>query len=260
MRGIKCVAAGFAAAIALGLSSPQTMAQGLLTIEPHPFDSTMSPYPLGPLRKIRGDLCPDICRGFRACRRRLCRRRLRRRRGGPGPLPPASSSGHGGKARAPSHGRPPCGHRRIDKRRAARPPASARSCRWLRAMASARRPRRSVFPPPRSTSSKTRAATRQRRSTGAASRNSWANESRALRRMIGRGPPNDLPSGRAASAGDDRADRRGVAAAVDAPPQCLVGNSSGEGISASENGSSRTTSPRSSVTLRVADNRFGCPR
>jgi hypothetical protein len=53
MRGIKCVSAGFAALL-LGLSSPQTMAQGQLTIEPHPFDSIMSPYPLGPLQKFGG--------------------------------------------------------------------------------------------------------------------------------------------------------------------------------------------------------------
>jgi hypothetical protein len=53
MRGINCVSAGFAA-IVLGLSSPQTMAQGQLTIEPHPFDRIMSPYPLGPLQKFGG--------------------------------------------------------------------------------------------------------------------------------------------------------------------------------------------------------------
>ena len=62
MRGIKCVSAGFAA-IALGLSSPQTMAQGQLTIEPHPFDSTMSPYPLGPLQKF-GEFTPGYVGRF----------------------------------------------------------------------------------------------------------------------------------------------------------------------------------------------------
>jgi hypothetical protein len=62
MRGIKCVSAGFAA-IALGLSSPQTMAQGQLTIEPHPFDSTMSPYPLGPLQKF-GEFTPGYMGRF----------------------------------------------------------------------------------------------------------------------------------------------------------------------------------------------------
>lgn len=62
MRGMKCVSAGFAA-IALGLSSPQTMAQGQLTIEPHPFDSTMSPYPLGPLQKF-GEFTPGYVGRF----------------------------------------------------------------------------------------------------------------------------------------------------------------------------------------------------
>jgi hypothetical protein len=45
------------AAILLALSSHQTMAQGLLPIEPHPFDNLISPYPLGPLQKF-GDLSP----------------------------------------------------------------------------------------------------------------------------------------------------------------------------------------------------------
>jgi hypothetical protein len=63
MRGIKYVSAGFAAAIALGLSSPQTGAQGLLTIEPHPLDSTMSPYPLGPLQKF-GEFSPGYVPQF----------------------------------------------------------------------------------------------------------------------------------------------------------------------------------------------------
>ena len=62
MRGIKCVSAGFAV-IMLGLSSPQTEAQGLLTIEPHPFDSTMSPYPLGPLQKF-GEFAPGYVGRF----------------------------------------------------------------------------------------------------------------------------------------------------------------------------------------------------
>jgi hypothetical protein len=45
------------AAILLALSSHQTMAQGLLETAPQPFDSFMSPYPLGPLQKF-GDLSP----------------------------------------------------------------------------------------------------------------------------------------------------------------------------------------------------------
>jgi hypothetical protein len=45
------------AAVLLALSSHQTMAQGLLPIEPHPFDGIMSPYALGPLQKF-GDLSP----------------------------------------------------------------------------------------------------------------------------------------------------------------------------------------------------------
>ena len=62
MRGSKCVSAG-SAALLLGLSSPQTMAQGQLTIEPHPFNSTMSPYPLGPLQKF-GEFTPGYTGRF----------------------------------------------------------------------------------------------------------------------------------------------------------------------------------------------------
>jgi hypothetical protein len=43
------------AAVLLALLCQKTMAQGLLPIEPHPFDSLQSPYPLGPLQKF-GDL------------------------------------------------------------------------------------------------------------------------------------------------------------------------------------------------------------
>jgi hypothetical protein len=43
------------AAVLLALLCQKTMAQGLLPIEPHPFDSLLSPYPLGPLQKF-GDL------------------------------------------------------------------------------------------------------------------------------------------------------------------------------------------------------------
>src|ERR1700682_3166761 len=42
-------------AVLLALSSQETMAQGELPIEPRPFDSIWSPYPLGPLQKF-GDL------------------------------------------------------------------------------------------------------------------------------------------------------------------------------------------------------------
>jgi hypothetical protein len=56
MGRIKFVSASFAA-ILLALSCQQTMAQGELQIEPHPFDSLMSPYPLGPLQKF-GDRAP----------------------------------------------------------------------------------------------------------------------------------------------------------------------------------------------------------
>lgn len=62
MSGVKFVSVGFAA-ILLGLSSPQAMAQGQLTIEPHPFDSTMSPYPLGPLQKF-GEFSPGYAGRF----------------------------------------------------------------------------------------------------------------------------------------------------------------------------------------------------
>ena len=61
MRRIKFVSASFAA-ILLALSCQQTMAQGELQIEPHPFDSFMSPYPLGPLQKF-GDLAPGSTAG-----------------------------------------------------------------------------------------------------------------------------------------------------------------------------------------------------
>jgi hypothetical protein len=54
MGRINFGSAGFAA-ILLALSGQETMAQGLLQIEPHPFDSMLSPYPLGPLQKF-GDL------------------------------------------------------------------------------------------------------------------------------------------------------------------------------------------------------------
>jgi hypothetical protein len=56
MRKAGFVGACFAAALA-ALSSHQTTAQGLLTIEPQPFDSFLSPHPLGPLQKF-GDLSP----------------------------------------------------------------------------------------------------------------------------------------------------------------------------------------------------------
>jgi hypothetical protein len=42
-----CLAAGV-----LALSSQAAMAQGELQIEPHPYDSILSPYPLGPLQKF----------------------------------------------------------------------------------------------------------------------------------------------------------------------------------------------------------------
>jgi len=54
MGRINFVSAGFAG-ILLALSGQETMAQGLLQIEPHSFDSVLSPYPLGPLQKF-GDL------------------------------------------------------------------------------------------------------------------------------------------------------------------------------------------------------------
>src|ERR1700730_1250069 len=60
-RSTRMSRVGFAsicfAAILLALSSHQTMAQGLLETAPQPFDSFMSPYPLGPLQKF-GDLSP----------------------------------------------------------------------------------------------------------------------------------------------------------------------------------------------------------
>jgi hypothetical protein len=40
------------AATVLALSSQAAMAQGELQIEPHPYDSILSPYPLGPLQKF----------------------------------------------------------------------------------------------------------------------------------------------------------------------------------------------------------------
>jgi hypothetical protein len=56
MRRVGFVSICFAAALA-ALSSLQARAQGLLEIEPHPFDGITSPYPLGPLQKF-GDLSP----------------------------------------------------------------------------------------------------------------------------------------------------------------------------------------------------------
>jgi hypothetical protein len=50
------------AAILLALASGQTMAQGLLQLEPYPFDS-MSPDPLGPPQKF-GTLPPAVAGGF----------------------------------------------------------------------------------------------------------------------------------------------------------------------------------------------------
>jgi hypothetical protein len=64
------------AAVLLALLCQKTMAQGLLPIEPHPFDSLQSPYPLGPLQKF-GDLPSasgprffGIAAGLRAARAR----------------------------------------------------------------------------------------------------------------------------------------------------------------------------------------------
>ena len=54
MGVVRLCNAGFAAVL-LALLCQRTMAQGLLPIEPHPFDSLLSPYPLGPLQKF-GDL------------------------------------------------------------------------------------------------------------------------------------------------------------------------------------------------------------
>jgi hypothetical protein len=62
MSRIKLFGASFAA-ILLALASRQTMAQGLLQIEPHPFDSIVSPYPLGPPQKF-GASPPAVAAGF----------------------------------------------------------------------------------------------------------------------------------------------------------------------------------------------------
>jgi hypothetical protein len=60
-RSNKMSRVGFAStcfvAILLALSSQQARAQGLLEVEPQPFDGIMSPHPLGPLQKF-GDLAP----------------------------------------------------------------------------------------------------------------------------------------------------------------------------------------------------------
>jgi hypothetical protein len=61
MSRVKLLGASFAA-ILLALASRQTMAQGLLQLEPYPFD-TMSPYPLGPSQKF-GTLPPAVAGGF----------------------------------------------------------------------------------------------------------------------------------------------------------------------------------------------------
>jgi hypothetical protein len=51
MSGLRFVGACMAATL-LVLSSQETMGQGLLPMEPQPFDDIMSPYPLGPLQKF----------------------------------------------------------------------------------------------------------------------------------------------------------------------------------------------------------------
>jgi hypothetical protein len=56
MGVVRFCSAGFAAVL-LALLCQNTMAQGLLSIEPHPLDSLLSPYPVGPLQKF-GDLPP----------------------------------------------------------------------------------------------------------------------------------------------------------------------------------------------------------
>jgi hypothetical protein len=62
MSRVGFVSACFAAAL-LMLSRQEAMAQGELAIEPRPFDSLMSPHPLGPLQKF-GDLPPGGHAGF----------------------------------------------------------------------------------------------------------------------------------------------------------------------------------------------------
>src|ERR1022692_2106369 len=62
MSRVNFVGASFAV-ILLALSSQETMAQGELQLEPHPFDSIVSPYPLGPPQKF-GDLPPAGAAGF----------------------------------------------------------------------------------------------------------------------------------------------------------------------------------------------------
>jgi hypothetical protein len=61
MSRVKIFGAAFAV-ILLALASRQTMAQGVLQIEPYPFDS-MSPYPLGAPQKF-GTLPPAVAAGF----------------------------------------------------------------------------------------------------------------------------------------------------------------------------------------------------
>jgi hypothetical protein len=67
------------AAILLALSSQQARAQGLLEVEPQPFDGIMSPHPLGPPQKF-GGLSP----GNEAMSSRLQ----------PAPPPPSSRQAH----------------------------------------------------------------------------------------------------------------------------------------------------------------------
>jgi hypothetical protein len=62
MSRVKLFGASFAA-ILLALASRQALAQGVLQIEPHPFDSIVSPYPLGPPQKF-GTLPPAVAGGF----------------------------------------------------------------------------------------------------------------------------------------------------------------------------------------------------
>jgi hypothetical protein len=92
-------------AVLLALSSHQTMAQGLLPIEPHPFDDVISPYPLGPLQKF-GDLSP----GSEAMSSRLQ----------PAPLPPSRQAHAAPSGQFQAQRRP--GPRSQPRQAALRPP------------------------------------------------------------------------------------------------------------------------------------------